>query len=550
MAEIIPSDLTRLALAGGHTPELATLALLRDTLPRDYVVFHGVHWTREYAAWTHFGEIDFVIVNRIGDVLFIEQKNGTVDEDAGGLTKHYGDGSRDVVRQIHRSLDKVREKFQWRHGKGRRLTVDYLVYLPDHRLRKLNAAGLDRDRVVDASEAGELAARIMALLPPGEPSRDGWQRKVREFFEQTFEVVPSIHAHVAAQERGFARQAGGIASLLANLEMTPFRLRVQGAAGSGKSLVGAVYAEARAALGERVLMLCFNRPLAERLRVSLGEVARVDTWYGFCRAFLDARGQTVDFSSGMTGPEFWRGVQDRVMAEAIPEEWRFDALVVDEGQDFEEEWLDILRLFLRDDAAVLWLEDAEQNLQGKAPVALPGFVTYRCRRNYRSPDSIAHFILRTLPVDFEPANPLPGLGVGVETYDDAAEQPAVVARLLKRLIGMGFAHSDIAILTCRGVQNSVFSTLDAVGGVRLRRFTGEYAGEAQVMTEGEVPFDSVNRYKGQEIPAVILVDVDPRAERLAQELRVLFCGMTRATVRLDLVVKGANPHNAQLLDQR
>jgi superfamily I DNA and RNA helicase len=320
---------------------------------------------------------------------------------------------------------------------------------------------------------------------------------------------------------------------------------VQGAAGSGKSLVGRAYVEQRAASGARVLMVCYNRPLAERLRASLGTLATVNTWYGFCHAFLESRGQPVDFSGADRGPAFWREIQDRVMAEPIPEGWRFDALVVDEGQDFEDEWVDIIRLFLKDDAAILWLEDGDQNLQGKPPVALEGFVTYRCRENYRSPESIARFIRRTLPVDFEPANPLPGLGVGIEPYDESIEQPRCAARVLQRLVGLGFHNDDIVILTCRGAQNSVFSELDTVGGVRLRRFTGAYDGGDQVMTQGELTFDSVNRYKGQEAAAVVLVDVDPRPERLAHDLSVLFCGMTRATVRLDLIARAGNPENAR-----
>jgi hypothetical protein len=84
MASIIPSDISRMALAGHHTPELATLRMLRASLPNAYTVFHGVHWTREYRGWTHFGEIDFVVLNQSGDVLFIEQKNGVLDETAAG----------------------------------------------------------------------------------------------------------------------------------------------------------------------------------------------------------------------------------------------------------------------------------------------------------------------------------------------------------------------------------------------------------------------------------------------------------------------------------
>jgi hypothetical protein len=91
MARIIPSDLSRLALTGAHEPEIATLAVLRDTLPDDYAVFHGVHWTRQYKGRTLYGEIDFIVLNGAGRVLCIEQKNGRLEEAQGKLFKDYGD---------------------------------------------------------------------------------------------------------------------------------------------------------------------------------------------------------------------------------------------------------------------------------------------------------------------------------------------------------------------------------------------------------------------------------------------------------------------------
>ena len=64
---------------------------------------------------------------------------------------------------------------------------------------------------------------------------------------------------------------------------------------------------------------------------------------------------------------------------------------------------------------------------------------------------------------------------------------------------------------------------------------------------GQLTFEGVYRFKGQEAPAVILVDVDPAADRLEREERLLYCGMTRATVRLDLVVQQDNPANRRFL---
>ncbi len=47
---------------GAHGPELEPLRLLKSALPDDYTVFHGVHWMRGYEKWSHFGEIDIVIL--------------------------------------------------------------------------------------------------------------------------------------------------------------------------------------------------------------------------------------------------------------------------------------------------------------------------------------------------------------------------------------------------------------------------------------------------------------------------------------------------------
>ena len=549
MARIVPSDISRLAFSGKKHHELETLQQLKTRLPNDYTVFHGVHWSREYEAWSHFGEIDFVVLNRAGRVLFIEQKNGALEETGSGLVKNYEDGPKDITHQLHRSIDKVREKFNWVHGRRRPLDVDYLFYCPDYRVKNLNAAGLNSSRIVDAADNEGLAERIQSILEAGEAGVDGWYEKVEGFFHQTFEIVPDIHTHIGSQEEQFVRQSGPMADILTNLEMEPYRLKVTGTAGSGKSLFASRFLARESAAARKVLLICFNRPLADLIRQSVGDAGQVNTFMGFCDEFLKSRGLYLDYS-GMNGnPDFWRDVQEQVMDQTVPDDWKFDSLIVDEGQDFEAEWLEILRLFLHEGANILWLEDDDQNIYDKPAVPLENFVRYRCAVNYRSPESIATFISRNLTIPFEQGNQLPGLGVDVYGYDGVDEQPRIVGKIVQNLMRQGFSHDDIVLLTCHGVKNSVFSDLGKVGGLELRHFTGEYDSDGkQLWTKGRLTFDSIYRFKGQEAPAVILVDIDPNTEHLERAEQVLYCGMTRATVRLDLVVNTANEYNRRFLE--
>ena len=183
-----------------------------------------MHWTRQYKGRTLFGEIDFVVLNRAGRALCIEQKNGPLVEEAGKLFKQYPDERKNVGEQVARSLDSIREKFAWQAA-GQRLAVDYLIYCPDHAVRQLNTAAIDRERVVDAPHRDRLADVIQKILPAGAPDLPGAAKGVEEFFCQTFEVVPDVHVHVGAQEKNFVRLSGSLVEVLDNIEMvrwTPF----------------------------------------------------------------------------------------------------------------------------------------------------------------------------------------------------------------------------------------------------------------------------------------------------------------------------------------
>jgi hypothetical protein len=542
VAYIVPSDISQLALSGGHGLELDTLAYLKTALPAEYTVFHGVHWSREYVGRASFGEIDFVVVNRSGDVLFIEQKNGPLEERDEGLVKVYNDGPKNVGGQIHRSIDKVRDKFRWRHDRSVPFRVDYLIYCPDYRVVNVDGVGLDADRIVDASARDELATRIDSILGPGRPSDESHRKLIDGFFRQTFEVVPDIHAHISAHETHFTRMRGGLLSLVRGLEFTPFKLWINGVAGSGKSAVGRHYFDLALEQERHPLFVCFNRPLAERVKRATGKGGYVNTFHGLCASFLEERGQKIEYSQMSADPEFWLRIQERVVDEVKPDNWLFDTLVVDEGQDFEPIWYDILQSFIRDDASILWLQDPEQNIRQQEDIVFAAdFVGYKSSINYRSPDTIARFILRNLDVEFECGNDLPGLGVGTFTYEDPSEQAGIVAGIVRDHLKRGFDYEDIVVVSLRGISTAFFDGFERIGEYSVRRFASEYDDLGnQVMSSGVLTLETIYRFKGQQAPAVILVDVDPDPTKRVRATRILNAAMTRATVRLDVVMRSGN----------
>jgi len=163
MARIVPHEIDAAARRGHARREIETLERLERELSDEFTVFHSVHWAHADAHAALYGEIDFVVMNRLGRVIAIEQKNGPLEQAHGDLVKQYATGARSVRAQVARNLHHLMNAFARRHP-GRRLDLDHLVYLPDHEVTGPVPASVDPSRIVDARSRDGLAARIVALF--------------------------------------------------------------------------------------------------------------------------------------------------------------------------------------------------------------------------------------------------------------------------------------------------------------------------------------------------------------------------------------------------
>ncbi|GHU06445.1 hypothetical protein FACS1894158_12880 [Betaproteobacteria bacterium] len=138
--------------------------------------------------------------------------------------------------------------------------------------------------------------------------------------------------------------------------------------------------------------------------------------------------------------------------------------------------------------------------------------------------------------EIKASNPIPGLEVGIHSYKDNKELAELTANCLLDLQKSGFSPEQMVLLSFHGFTHSKLLHWRNLAGFSLKRFTGEYDDQGrQVMEEGDVRVDSIYRFKGQHAPAVVLAEID--FETLTETVKNrLFCGMTRASLKLDLVL--------------
>lgn len=541
MARIVPAHWQAMSASGAAQRELETLARLAAELPDGYTVFHGVHWTRIEQGFALFDDIDFAIVSPGGRLLAIEQVSGFLRESADGLVKRYDQREQRLAVDIHRSLDAL----------GRRLAragldaagIDALLYCPDHRVRQPEIAGLDPSRIVDAGRKGELAAVVQAVLPLDAPAP--LARRVEDFLGQILSLAPEIGAIAGQAEALYTRLSGGLAAWGRRIECEPFRLRVVGTAGSGKSQLALAVCQDAVAAGRRPLYVCFNRPLADHMALLLPAAATAATYHQLCDRVLRDLGERVDFAR----PDAFAALEAGFAAAAPAADWLFDELIVDEGQDFRAEWLPLLLRLLGPQGRAWWLEDPLQNLYGRPPLPLPGWVVLRSETNYRSPRDILDTLNRLGLVDrpLEAGSPLAGPAVDILSYADAPALVEATKKALTQGLASGFKRQQIAVVSFRGRENSSLFGLDRLGPHGLRTFSGRYdlLGNP-VYSDGEILLETVYRFKGQAAPCVVFTEIDFEALD-AGAARKLFVGATRASMKLVLV---ASERAAALLRSR
>lgn len=535
MARIIPDGWRELAVTGSAQREIETLTRLAGSLGDAYTVYHGVHWTNLERGHAVFGEADFVVINRSGDLLVIEQKSGFLSETADGLIKAYAGRSKRVAVQMARTRDALVSKLRARPACGD-ARVDSLLFCPDYHVRNPGTAGLVPERIVDAGRRDHLVEIVTGILPEGEETPR--TRDVHRFLRDIIQLETDVSALMGRARDLVTRISGGLAHWAERLEMSPFRLRVTGTAGSGKTQLALAEYQRALAEGKQPLYVCFNRPLADHFAHIVPEGGRVCTFHMLCDQRLRAAGVTPDFS----GPGAFDDLVARAAALPLTETDLCDVLIVDEGQDFPESWRNGVFAHARPEARVIWLEDPLQNLYGHSLSPLPGWVGLRADTNYRSPRAIVRLLADLLPEHrpIEAASPFEGSDIDLLTYGSEEEMEQRVREAIRQCYAAGFRKEDVVLLSYHGRESSRLTRRGQLGSHRLRAFTGRYDILGQpVYSAGDLLMESVFRFKGQSAPAVILAEIDFR-QLDDNARRRLFVGATRATMRLTLVAAEAS----------
>jgi len=511
----------------GSRAEKRVFDRLRDAFDgsdgESLVAFHSLNLPKHPSQ--RFGEADFVLCGPRG-LFVLEVKGGGVTCRDGKWETIDRSGRRHFLRrspfqQAEDALHAIRRKLcEWAPDADRQLVFGYGVVFPDCKF-DVQGSEWDRRQVADTRDMRDFESWLSRLFRYWEQKSFGNGRpdssllkRMKRFLRPEFEKAMPLHVQVGYVEKEVATLTEEQMRFLDMIDANP-RVLCEGGAGTGKTFLGMELARRWAGKNWRVALICQSPWLKCHLESAFA-----------------ISGVSVVRPEGLKVAARREGIE------------RFDALIVDEGQDlFSLDALDRLDgVLVGGLAGGRWCIFHDVNNQS----GFFGEVDYDALRYLESLGAAkvplrtncrnTQVILDKVKTDLGADMGVKGVGHGPPVREHHAADPEEAARILvgelKEIIDDGgICAGDVTILSPLRFGDSCVSLLPPAFRNRIV-VLDEFS--MRSFPPEQTSFSEIGAFKGLENEAIVLVDLPPRSE-MSDDLRNRYVGMSRARAVLSVI---------------
>ena len=518
----------------------------KDSNPFNCSLFYNSVWQEDKKEQIYNdGECDFIIANNDG-VLFIEVKGGIVNYDEKNH-QWYSSNSKgkfeiqDPIDQVKRSekfyRNKLREKFYEKYQERKWIRVKRAVILPDVRKENFSLGSIASNKIFLFSEDKDfLLGNCMKILLH-EPNRspgnyDEFGQKGVNFLK---DLVGKSHEFKTAtlalkireDEREIDKKLTANQEQILGLMKYQNRLLITGGAGTGKTYLALKKAKEFSKENKKVLLLCFNKPLGEFIKSECKNFDNIDcfTFHGFILS---------NFKINLYEKDTLLDEND-IIEKITVNDIFYDCLIIDEAQDFEDDWLSVLELVQKDKHTTYMFADDNQKIKKVSNSILNDFkkAPFPLNQNMRNTKSIFNALKSFYNGDTEYCNGPRGQSIIINKASSNLlkdiEKKLNILTVIEKI-----KIQDITVLTSTSISNSIFSNVDSIGGYKIKKIEDR--------DNNNIVIDSIFRFKGLESNVVIFI-CDSHSINIDE---VMYVALSRARFMLHIIV---DSHESEILLQ-
>ena len=531
---IIPLNVRKNAKFRAEVTVYDALRQQLDLRQRDWVVVWSSRWISKPKAneTPRVGEADFLLAHPKYGVIVTEVKGGVIEYR--NRQWFSTDSSRqshpiDPFQQVERNAYELAFKFDQlkRWVASPRDKYARWVIFPDSVMPRgaVNPTDFATEMVTDAVGMnnivegllsaskywyGEKCTHPSALKAPG---------LLLEIFDEPIQFTMPLAVR-ARDEAQIIEQLTDSQYRVINAVSGCPRVAIAGGAGSGKTWLARKRAVQLAEEGFRVLLTCRGKPLAKyllKITQSHGNLVICD--------YLSLLSTLGDKQSSVVESEYgWK------LAEFTSEHPGvcFDAVFVDEGQDFSEgDWEFLECLLGREKQGIFYVfYDDNQQMHDRPTALPPNMMPLYLEDNVRTTRAI-HQDIAKLYSGEKPQRPQGPLGRSVEYVNSEGKLEFCVRQVIAKLLkDERFDPRDIVVLTPGALSESRLTDLTLADARKLCE---------SPRPEVDVMLSSIVNFKGRESAAIIVAELDRLPDNTEARRRLLYTALSRPRSHLVLI---------------
>jgi len=521
----------------------------RDQLPHEILVLFSINWVyRDNQMLIKEGEADFIIVSPHYGILVVEVKGGGIkfDPENGnwssldrlGNLNSIKDPFRQAAKEKHSIKDQLFKAPEWRHWKGKRVILGSSVFFPDiNDCTKL----LSPDRKLDFIGVSKNLLNLETWI---NNAFNFWKQPnddvlgipgvdlVKSILCSPVDIKPAMSTILNDLEENRIRLTNAQAKIFRTIRGRKQAI-ISGGAGTGKTLLAVEKARHLATDSKKVLLLCYNRPLADSIALGLADQSNIHVmnFHQLCerriREVYQQYNRNLIKEAEFAYPDEDKFDVQMPYALALSNELlteKYDALIVDEAQDFNDDYwfaLDGILTNTKNDYIYIFL-DENQSLYRKPKelpiVDEPFYLATNCRNTSQIHEA-AYSYYSGEEVDLPD---LVGEDIQYVEAETDTQQAHTIVKFVRSLLEQGVLPKDIAVLLAKDKKEYLFSLLEKTKLPNSVSWTNVI----QYNSDRSILVDTVGRYKGLESVVVILWLGEEIFFRNYRE--ILYVGMTRA----------------------
>lgn len=535
MAIMHPSDITKKSHVKS---EEKFFNALRDQLSDKYHVFFSVRWySEDENGQREDSECDFLVFNPDYGFLCIEVKGGKgiyIDENGDWFLKQTGDDRKlkqSPYLQAEKSMrffkkyyeDELETFFPGIYGS--------VVAFPNFNITSPITVDSPLALTIDMDDMGNLAKRIVEIFRyfnVNKPGRSSFmapdsQKKFINLINKRIALSIAAGALIEEKERELVEinyTQDVVIDLLANYS----RAFIVGGAGTGKTWIGIKKIRNCILSGKNALYLCCNRVLANVVRIHIGsEKASVYCMDDFAKVIL---GEKVENAKIVNGCKEYSELISKV-----DDISKFDLVVVDEAQDFTEDWAFCANLLTKDNGELYVFYDESQNVFSrhfgdKFYIDAAPFVL---RYNIRNTSNIYQYTKDRTSLGLDTLiNQIEGVEPDIRILGKKQQVLAFIDSTVNKLINKEGVSADKIVILCNREKNeSIMGDVEWVGG---------YPISEDLLSAGTIKFSTVEDFKGLESDIIIYINYTYKNEPITDDVRsIQYTALTRARFYLYVI---------------